>query len=152
MLTDFSGQGLAARAAYSTASLPDFLFAFFCCRFQFSSGSGGPGAWWRPACSAAGELGVGENSAAVESVRVLRDIRDVQVILGLAETLSDLRIDVVLRLSLSRIVELLALVGIPVLLALPHEGRLLGRHFEHGWVKRLDHGVARRSLLGDDFL
>ena len=65
-----------------------------------------------------------------------------QVVLGLAQSLHDLWINVVLNVSLCRIVQFLPLVSISVLLALPHLGALLGRHFKDSWVKRLNDWVA----------
>lgn len=104
------------------------------------------------ACSAAREFGVGEDSAAVESVGVLRDVGNVQVVLGLTQSLHDLGVHIVLCVSLGRVIELLPLVGISILLALPHEGRFLGGDLEDLWVERLNDRVAGSSLLVDDLL
>lgn len=65
-----------------------------------------------------------------------------EVVLRLTESLHDLGVDVVLGASLRRVVELLSLVSISVLLALPHVGDFLGGDLKDGWVKGFDDGVA----------
>ena len=71
--------------------------------------------------SAAGELWVDEDAATVERIGILRDVGDLDVVLGLSQSLCDLWVDVVLGTALRRLVQVLALVRISVLLALPHE-------------------------------
>ena len=55
--------------------------------------------WDASGSSAAGEFGVGENTATVKGVRVLRNVSHMEVVLRLAQLLSDLWIDVVLGTS-----------------------------------------------------
>ena len=71
--------------------------------------------------SAAGELWVDKDTATVERIGVLRDVGDLDVVLGLSQSLCDLWVDVVLGAALRRLVQVLALVRVSVLLALPHE-------------------------------
>ena len=72
--------------------------------------------------------------------------------LGLSELLSDLGIDVVLRASLRCHVQVLTLIRVAILLALPHERLFLGGDFEDRRVKRLDNRVRKGSLLVDNLL
>ncbi len=97
--------------------------------------------------SAGWAFGVCEDSSAVKGVGVLRDVGDLDIMLGLTQFLHNLRVDIVLHASLGGIAQVFALVGITILLALPHERLFLGSHFEHGWVKRFDHRVWNCSLL-----
>ena len=83
------------------------------------------------ASSAAGELGVREHAASVKGIAVLRDVCDLDVVLCLTETLSDLRVHFMHGAALRGLIECLSLVLVTVLLALPHVGDLLGGHSEH---------------------
>jgi len=71
---------------------------------------------------------------------------------GFTQLLHDLSVDVVLHSSLSCVVEVLALVSVAILLALPHQGLLLGSDFKDRWVKSFKHRVAGASLLVHDIL
>ncbi len=102
--------------------------------------------------SAGWEFGVGEDSSAVQGVRVLRNVGDLDIMLGLTQFLHNLRVDIVLHASLGGIAQVFALVGITILLALPHERLFLRSHFEHGWVKRFNHRVWNCSLLVADWI
>ena len=102
--------------------------------------------------SATGEFRVGEDATAVEGVRVLRNVRHLDVVLGFAQLLGNLGVNVVLCVPLSSRVEVLSLVGVSVLLARPHHGVLLSGDLEDGWVEGLNHWVGDLSLLIDHFL
>ena len=75
-----------------------------------------------------------------------------QVVLSLTESLHDLRVHVVLSGPLRRVVQIFPLVGVPVLLALPHERALLRGHFKYIRVEALNHRITDRRLLVDDLL
>lgn len=107
----------------------------------------------RSACtSAGGELRVDEDAAAVERVRVLRDVRDLDVVAGLTELLRDLGVDVVLGAAGGRLVERAAVLVVAVLLRGPHQRLLLGGHLKDLGVQSLDHRVRGRRLLVNDVL
>ena len=72
--------------------------------------------------------------------------------LSFTQLLHDLSVDIVLHSSLSCVVEVLALVSVAILLALPHQGLLLGSDFKHRWVKSFENGVSHASLLVHDAL
>ena len=75
-----------------------------------------------------------------------------QVVLSLTQSFHDLRVHVVLSGPLRRVVQIFPLVGVPVLLALPHERALLCRHFENLRVEALNHRITDRRLLSDHLL